>query len=163
VLNVALAEISLEGARLVSLVRQRECVVETRGLELRAEHAVLAEPVSGFAGSAATKELPSHMATRQERMDGFVSPNQTLGDEREDAATAFVNSELVRVTAPIAGRLSRDLPRRGEIIDRPMTVNLVEALSSDRRRVACRRAISLLAVLLDRPAPDGDWYEVGWV
>jgi hypothetical protein len=31
------------------------------------------------------------------------------------APTAFVNSELVRVTAPIAGRLSPDLPRRGEI------------------------------------------------
>src|SRR5580704_3520141 len=51
------------------------------------------------------------------------------------APTAFVNSELVRVTAPIAGRLSPDLPRRGEIIDRPMTVNLVEALSSDRRHL----------------------------
>lgn len=51
------------------------------------------------------------------------------------APTAFVNSELVRVTAPIAGRLSPDLPRRGEIIDRSMTVNLVEALSSDRRHL----------------------------
>src|ERR1700677_1028957 len=51
------------------------------------------------------------------------------------APTAFVNSELVRVTAPIAGRLSPDLPRRGEIIDRPTTVNLVEALSSDRRHL----------------------------
>jgi multidrug resistance efflux pump len=51
------------------------------------------------------------------------------------APTAFVNSELVRVTAPIAGRLSTDLPRRGEIIDRPTTVNLVEALSSDRRHL----------------------------
>ena len=37
------------------------------------------------------------------------------------APTAFVNSELVRVTAPIAGHLSPDLPRRGEIIDRSMT------------------------------------------
>jgi multidrug resistance efflux pump len=51
------------------------------------------------------------------------------------APTAFVNSELVRITAPIAGRLSRELPRRGEIIDRPTTVNLVEALSSDRRHL----------------------------
>jgi multidrug resistance efflux pump len=51
------------------------------------------------------------------------------------APTAFVNSELVRVTAPIAGRLSSDLPRRGEIIDRPTTVDLVEALSSDRRHL----------------------------
>jgi hypothetical protein len=51
------------------------------------------------------------------------------------APTAFVNSELVRVTAPMAGRLSSDLPRRGEIIDRLMTVNLVEAQSSDRRHL----------------------------
>jgi multidrug resistance efflux pump len=51
------------------------------------------------------------------------------------APTAFVNSELVRVTAPIAGRLSPDLPRRGEIIDRSTKVNLVEALSSDRRHL----------------------------
>ena len=51
------------------------------------------------------------------------------------APTAFVNSELVRVSAPIAGRLSPDLPRRGEIIDRATTVNLVEALSSDRRHL----------------------------
>jgi multidrug resistance efflux pump len=51
------------------------------------------------------------------------------------APTAFVNSELVRITAPIAGRLSPDLPRRGEIIDRPTTLDLVEALSSDRRHL----------------------------
>jgi multidrug resistance efflux pump len=51
------------------------------------------------------------------------------------APTAFVNSELVRVTAPIAGRLSPDLPGRGEIIDRSTKVNLVEALSSDRRHL----------------------------
>jgi multidrug resistance efflux pump len=51
------------------------------------------------------------------------------------APTAFVNSELVRVTAPIAGRLSVDLPRRGEIIDHPTTVNLVQAFSSDRRHL----------------------------
>jgi hypothetical protein len=51
------------------------------------------------------------------------------------APTAFVNSELIRVTAPIAGRLSVDLPRRGEIIERPTTVNLVQAFSSDRRHL----------------------------
>src|SRR5690349_20800067 len=51
------------------------------------------------------------------------------------APTAFVNSELVRVTAPMAGRLSPDLPRRGEIIERATTVKLVEALSSDRRHL----------------------------
>ncbi len=51
------------------------------------------------------------------------------------APTAFVNSELIRVTAPMAGRLSPDLPRRGEIIDRATTVKLVEARSSDRRHL----------------------------
>ena len=51
------------------------------------------------------------------------------------APTAFVNSELVRVTAPMAGRLSPDLPRRGELIDHSTTVHLVEALSSDRRHL----------------------------
>jgi multidrug resistance efflux pump len=51
------------------------------------------------------------------------------------APTAFVNSELVRVTAPMAGRLSPDLPRRGEIIDHSTTVHLVVALSSDRRHL----------------------------
>ncbi len=51
------------------------------------------------------------------------------------APVAFVNSELVRVTAPIAGCLSPDLPRRGEIIERPRTLNLVEALSADRRHL----------------------------
>lgn len=49
------------------------------------------------------------------------------------APTAFVNAELVRVAAPMAGRLSRDLPRKGDIIDRTITVNLTETLSPDRR------------------------------
>ena len=43
------------------------------------------------------------------------------------ASSAFVNAELVRVTAPIAGRLSRDLPRKGDIIEHSITVNLIEA------------------------------------
>jgi multidrug resistance efflux pump len=61
------------------------------------------------------------------------------------APTAFVNSELVRVTAPIAGRLATDLPRRGEIIERPMTVGLVEALSSDRRHLLALEQQSTVA------------------
>ena len=51
------------------------------------------------------------------------------------ASSAFVNAELVRVTAPIAGRLARDLPRKGDIIEHSITVNLVEALSPDRRHL----------------------------
>jgi multidrug resistance efflux pump len=49
------------------------------------------------------------------------------------APTAFVNAELVRVAAPMAGRLSKDLPRKGDIIDRTITVNLTETLTPDRR------------------------------
>jgi hypothetical protein len=49
------------------------------------------------------------------------------------APTAFVNAELVRVAAPMAGRLSRDLPRKGDIIEQAVTVNLTETLSPDRR------------------------------
>lgn len=49
------------------------------------------------------------------------------------ASTAFVNAELVRVAAPMAGRLSGDLPRKGDIIERTITVNLTETLSPDRR------------------------------
>jgi multidrug resistance efflux pump len=51
------------------------------------------------------------------------------------APTAFVNSELVRVAAPMAGRLSRDLPRKGDIIERTISMNLTETLSPDRRHL----------------------------
>jgi hypothetical protein len=81
------------------------------------------------------------------------------------APTAFVNSELVRVTAPIAGRLAPDFPRRAEIIDRPTTVNLVQAPSSDRRHlldleqqsaVAKDRAGLAKRQLADIETADGD-------
>jgi multidrug resistance efflux pump len=49
------------------------------------------------------------------------------------APTAFVNSELVRIAAPMAGRLSGDLPRKGDIVEHTITVNLTETLSPDRR------------------------------
>jgi len=51
------------------------------------------------------------------------------------AASAFVNSELVRVTAPFAGRVSASLPRKGDLIERPTVLDLVEALSPDRRHL----------------------------
>ena len=51
------------------------------------------------------------------------------------APSAFVNAELVRVTAPIAGRLSGELPRKGDIIDHSITVKLIETLSPDRRHL----------------------------
>jgi biotin carboxyl carrier protein len=51
------------------------------------------------------------------------------------ASSAFVNAELVRVTAPIAGRLTRDLPRKGDFIEKPATVTLIEQLSRDHRHI----------------------------
>ena len=49
------------------------------------------------------------------------------------ATSAFVNAELRRITAPIAGTLSGDLPRKGEFIDQAETVKLIQARSPDRR------------------------------
>src|SRR6266700_933417 len=42
------------------------------------------------------------------------------------STSAFVNAELVRVTAPIAGRLTRDLPRKGDFIEQPAVVTLID-------------------------------------
>jgi hypothetical protein len=49
--------------------------------------------------------------------------------------SAFVNSTLVRVTAPFAGRLSPNLPRQGDLIDDSVPLNLIEAVSPDRRHL----------------------------
>jgi multidrug resistance efflux pump len=51
------------------------------------------------------------------------------------APSAFVNAELLRVAAPIAGRLAHDLPRKGDFIEQPVTVNLIESRSPDRRHL----------------------------
>ncbi len=51
------------------------------------------------------------------------------------STSAFVNAELVRVTAPIAGRLTRDLPRKGDFIEQPAVVTLIETLSRDQRHL----------------------------
>jgi multidrug resistance efflux pump len=50
-------------------------------------------------------------------------------------SSAFVNAELTRVTSPFAGRLTLDLPRRGEYIAQTRTVTLVEALAPDQRHL----------------------------
>jgi multidrug resistance efflux pump len=52
------------------------------------------------------------------------------------ASSAFVNAELVRVTAPIAGTLTRDLPRKGTYIEKAEEVPLIEILSRDNRHLA---------------------------
>jgi multidrug resistance efflux pump len=51
------------------------------------------------------------------------------------APSAFVNAELVRVTAPIAGRLAAGLPPKGTYIEQTTNVALIESLSPDRRHL----------------------------
>lgn len=51
------------------------------------------------------------------------------------STSAFVNAELVHMAAPIAGRLTRKLPRKGDFIEQPKTVTLIEALSRDQRHL----------------------------
>lgn len=51
------------------------------------------------------------------------------------ASSAFVNAELVRVSSPFAGRLTEDLPRRGDYIAVPRSVMLVQAIAPDQRHL----------------------------
>ena len=52
------------------------------------------------------------------------------------ASSAFVNAEIVRVTAPIRGRLSGELPGKGTFIEENKDVTLIEAAVPDRRQLA---------------------------
>jgi multidrug resistance efflux pump len=51
------------------------------------------------------------------------------------AGSAYVNSELIRVTAPIAGRLVPTMPRKGDFLGQSASVPLIEAVSPDRSRL----------------------------
>jgi multidrug resistance efflux pump len=51
------------------------------------------------------------------------------------APSAFINAELLRVTAPIAGRLTQDLPRKGEFVAKPEKVTLIDSMAPDRRHL----------------------------
>lgn len=51
------------------------------------------------------------------------------------APSAFVNAELVRVTAPLSGRLSDALPAKGAWIDSPVKTALISAFLPDRTRL----------------------------
>jgi multidrug resistance efflux pump len=51
------------------------------------------------------------------------------------APSAFVNAELMRVTAPISGRLTRDLPAKGDFIRETANVPLIMSLATDRRHL----------------------------
>jgi multidrug resistance efflux pump len=51
------------------------------------------------------------------------------------APSAFVNAELLRITAPIAGQLSDEVPRTGSFINQIKTVKLIEVRSPDHRQL----------------------------
>lgn len=47
-------------------------------------------------------------------------------------SSAFINANLIRVTAPITGRIANELPQRGTYLERPVTLSLIDALSPNR-------------------------------
>jgi multidrug resistance efflux pump len=47
------------------------------------------------------------------------------------APTAYVNAELIRITAPINGQLTQDLPHKGDFISAPTAARLIES-NTDR-------------------------------
>lgn len=51
------------------------------------------------------------------------------------SSSAFLNAEILRVTAPIAGRLSDELPLKGQYIPQPSKLMLIKSHSVDRRRL----------------------------
>jgi len=48
------------------------------------------------------------------------------------APTAYVNAELIRITAPINGQLTQELPRKGDFIDAPTAARLIQSNNVDR-------------------------------
>lgn len=52
------------------------------------------------------------------------------------ASSAFVNAEIVRITAPIRGQLSTSLPAKGAFIDKETSILLIKTLVPDRRQLA---------------------------
>jgi multidrug resistance efflux pump len=51
------------------------------------------------------------------------------------SSSAFVNAKIMRVTAPIPGYLSSDLPRKGRFVEHPEKLTLIQSYSVDRRRL----------------------------
>lgn len=49
--------------------------------------------------------------------------------------SAFVNAELVRVTAPIGGQVTGELPSEGAYFNKPSRVSLIAAVAPDRRQL----------------------------
>ena len=51
------------------------------------------------------------------------------------APAAFVNAELVRITAPIGGQLNHGLPKKGDLADPSIKTKLIQSLTTDRSRL----------------------------
>jgi multidrug resistance efflux pump len=51
------------------------------------------------------------------------------------AVSAFVNSQLLRVTAPFSGQVSQMMPRKGVFLDTTQSLTIVEPLSPDKRHL----------------------------
>ncbi|KAB2937858.1 MAG: HlyD family efflux transporter periplasmic adaptor subunit [Hyphomicrobium sp.] len=51
------------------------------------------------------------------------------------STSAFINAEMMRVTAPISGYLAQDIPHKGKFIDHPSRLTLIESYTADRRRL----------------------------
>jgi len=51
------------------------------------------------------------------------------------SSSAFINAEMMRVTAPISGYVAQDLPLKGKFIDYPERLTLIKSYTTDRRRL----------------------------
>jgi multidrug resistance efflux pump len=51
------------------------------------------------------------------------------------SSSAFINSEVMRITAPIPGYLSSELPHKGQFISQPETLTLIKSYAADRQRL----------------------------
>jgi multidrug resistance efflux pump len=51
------------------------------------------------------------------------------------SSSAFINAEMMRVTAPIPGYLSNELPHKGNFINQAATLMLIKSYTVDRRRL----------------------------
>jgi len=51
------------------------------------------------------------------------------------SSSAFINAEMMRVTAPISGYLAQDIPHKGKFIDQPSRMTLIQSYTADRRRL----------------------------
>ncbi|MCC7252962.1 HlyD family efflux transporter periplasmic adaptor subunit [Hyphomicrobium sp.] len=51
------------------------------------------------------------------------------------SSSAFINSEVMRITAPIPGYLSAELPHKGQYIAEPEQLTLIKSYAADRQRL----------------------------